>query len=281
MTSVLVRGLDAHVRISVPGVVGALVADRLADLTPDGEQEAASATGGAVAEILWQRRWHRMRRRWRVSLAGEGVVSPVDTAGALAETLVELNRLAAASVAATAALLHASVFDVGGRAVAVSGVSGAGKSTLAAAAVQQGHGFVSDEVCAIAPGTWVVQPYHRPIGLRAGGAQAIGVEIEPHPHDPYEFVYPWRVSAHGGRLAGPTPLAMIALIERHDGPVELEPVRPAEALFRLSGLTIGATGREREMFRRLEQLVREVPVVRARYASAADGVAALEEAVAT
>lgn len=276
MTSLVVQGLDARVRITVPGRAGELLAERLGDLVVE-----AGGPGDPTAEIVWRRRWHRFHRLWHVALAGEGVVSPVDTAGALAETLVELNRLAAASVVADLIALHASVFEVGGRAVAVSGASGSGKSTLTAAAVQRGHGFVSDEVGAITPGTWVVRPYHRPVGLRAGGAEAIGVPIETHPHDPFEFVYPWRASAHGGRLAGPTPVALVALVERRSGPVEITPIRPAEALFRLSGLTLSAVGHEREMFRRLEHLIREVPAVWVRYEHAPAAADALAEMVDT
>ncbi len=47
-------------------------------------------------------------------------------------------------------VLHASAVEVNGRAVLFCGPSGAGKSTIAAALNEQGHHFVTDDVCAIA-----------------------------------------------------------------------------------------------------------------------------------
>ena len=47
--------------------------------------------------------------------------------------------------------LHASALVLGSAAVAFAGSSGAGKSTLAAALAARGHGFLSDDVCALLP----------------------------------------------------------------------------------------------------------------------------------
>ena len=114
--------------------------------------------------------------------------------------------------------------------------------------------------------------------MRSHGAAAIGVPIPSHPLDSFTTVYPWRVSPHG-RLAGPAPLRLIALAIRRPGPVELVTVRPAEALVRLTELTLGTEGVERAMFLRLDQLVRSIEVVTVSYEDSFAAVDALAERV--
>ena len=271
MRSVIVQALDARVRIDAPDPVGALFADVFGDLT----NHDNGCRGNASNRIAWRSEGNDL---WHVTLGESGHVSPTDVASGLAESIIEVNSCAARSVAVEAAVLHAGAFEVSRSAIAVTGVSGAGKSTLVAAAVLRGHGFLADEVCAIDPATHRVRPYHRPIGLRAHGAAAIGVPIPAHALDPYTTVYPWQVSRRG-RLAGAAPLRLVALARRRPGPVEIEPVHPAEALVRLTALTLGTDGVERSMFRRLDQLVREIHVVTVSYEDSCAAVDALAEMV--
>jgi hypothetical protein len=267
VTGLVVRGLDSLVRLSVPAAEAVWLADLLGDLVvPD--------PGGELAEICWISTGDD---QWSLQLAGHGAMDRVETAGALAETLVAINTTVAQGVLGDIAPLHAGTFVVNGVAVAVAGTSGAGKSTTVAAAVLRGHGYLSDEVCAVEMGSWRVRPYHRPVGLRANGAAAIGVAV-PEPLDRYSFVYPWRVSS-AGRLAAAAPLGLIVLVERRGGPVELCEVRPADALVRLVGLSLGAAGRERVMFRRFERLAREIKVVTLRYDDVFAAVDAMAAAV--
>lgn len=270
MSSVLLRALDARVRIIAPDSVTELFAEALADLTVDDD-----AVRDSTNEIAWRSVDEHL---WHVSLGTGGSVAPTDVASGLAESIIEINSLAAASVSTESAVLHAGVFEVNGNAIAVSGVSGAGKSTMIAAAVLRGHGFLADEVCSISPESLVVRPYHRPIGLRARGAAAIGVQIPTHALDPYATVYPWRVSPHG-YLADAAPLRLVALAHRRSGPVKVTQLHPAEALSRLTDLTLGTGGIERAMFRRLDQLVRKVPVVTVSYDDSFAAVNALAELV--
>lgn len=262
MSSVTVQALDARVQLQAPDEIcrwfremwgDALAADDMTDLPPI--------------------RWEGEREEWALDLAGNGRIADVETAGALAETMVEINRLGAESVADTMAVLHAGTFVVDGAAVAVSGTSGAGKSTTVAAAVRAGHGFLSDEVCAIDTESLMVRSYHRPIGLRAGGSAAIGVPI-PEPIDDYAFVYPWRVGTTG-RLSAAAPLSLVAFVNRQPGPVEVVELSPADALARLAGNTLAAAGRQRAMFRRFEHIARTVRVVELRYADVHAAVDAL------
>lgn len=267
MNDFVVGALDSCVRFRVPETEGAWLSELLGDIVvPD--------PGGELPLIEWERAG---TDGWLVQLAGSGAINDAETAGALAETLVAINSIAATSVVGELAALHGGTFEVDGVAIAVAGVSGAGKSTTIAAAVLQQHGYLSDEVCAIEIGSWKVRPYHRPIGLRAAGAAAIGVAV-PSPVDDYAFVYPWRISPVG-RLAGSAPLGLIALVERRQGPVELVELRPADALVRLAALTLAAAGHERVLFRRFEQIARAIKVVELRHDDVFAAVDALAEAV--
>ena len=269
MSSVFVHALDARVLIEAPEPVAALFAGMFGDLTADDIDRPTDL------HIVWRRQGDHS---WHVALGAGGHVAGIDAAGGVAESIIEINSAAAVSVAGDAAVLHAGAFEVLGNAVAVTGMSGAGKSTLVAAAVLRGHGFLADEVCAIHPNDHHVRPFHRPIGLRALGAAAIGVPIPPHPLAPFTTVYPWRVSTPG-RLAGPAPLRLVAFAKRRPGPVEIVTVPPAEALARLTELTLGTDGIERAMFLRLEQLVRAIDVVTVSYEDSFAAVDALAEKV--
>ena len=262
MSSITVQALDARVRLEAPDEICSWFGELWGDvLAADDTTQLPPIT------------WEGEREEWTLDLAGNGRIAQVETAGALAETMVEINRLGAESVADTMAVLHAGTFVVDGAAVAVSGTSGAGKSTTVAAAVRAGHGFLSDEVCAIDPESLMVRSYHRPIGLRAAGSAAIGVPI-PQPIDDYAFVYPWRVGT-AGRLSDAAPLALVAFVNRRPGSVEVEELSPADALARLAGNTLAAVGRQRAMFRRFEHVARTVRVVELRYADVHAAVDAL------
>jgi hypothetical protein len=231
------------VELRAPRSIAAVLADALADLVTDG-------TPASRIEVR-----RTLRRRWSVRADGAEVsfAGPVDLA--VYETIGQLSDLAARAAAVTDIALHASAVDIAGTALALAGPSGAGKSTLAAALCLAGHRYLADEVTAVAVDDLAVRPFHRPIGLRRDGAAALGVDTG---HGPYEFTYPLRV---GGRatLSDGAPLGALVLLRRGDD-VGSTPVDPAGALFQLANLTLGSTGHERIMFRRLERLVRAVPV---------------------
>jgi hypothetical protein len=185
-----------------------------------------------------------------------------------------VNQRAAASLASEVPL-HAASVVVDGVAVAVAGESGSGKSTLAAAAVLAGHELVADEVSAVTP-ELEVRPYHRPVGLRRGGAAALGVDIPETDDERFGRVYPWRP---GSPLSSGAPLAGVVLVGRVPGPPTTEPVRPALALAELMHHTIAGDERLVPLFRQVEDLVRRVPVARLTYDDPGDGVAVLRDLV--
>ena len=70
-------------------------------------------------------------------------------------------------------MLHGGAVDINGSAIAVVGHSGAGKSTFTAAMTRAGHRYLADEVVAV-DDSGSVLAFHRPIGLRRGGAEQMG-----------------------------------------------------------------------------------------------------------
>ncbi len=169
-----------------------------------------------------------------------------------------------------------------GRAVAFVGQSRSGKSTLTTAMARAGFAYLADEVIAVDTGgvgarasddveetDLVVVPFHRPIGLRSGGAAAIGFTI---PAGPYASVHPYSVGV-GGVLSGPIPLELVVLLQRGgECEPEMDHLEPGQALFELCQQTLGAADLELPMFRRLENLVRRVPVGVLRYGHVEDAV---------
>jgi hypothetical protein len=131
---------------------------------------------------------------------------------------------------------------------------------------------VSDEITAVSSADRQVTPYHRAIGLRAGGSDALGLEFPDGRRSIPGAVHPWPVSntaqrSDGGRLAG------IFLVRWRPGPNEVLDVEPPQALVELSQHVVvqndtylGAT------FRSLESLVRHVPVRRLHYGDPTDAV---------
>ncbi len=260
-------GHVVSIRASAP-LAGHLAA-ALGDLACSGRRRGPTLTVERFGTGHWSVSWRREQRY-------EGPDEDV----AFYDTFGALNEVTARAVGGRGDVaVHGGSVSVAGRAVAVVGPSGAGKSTLTAALVQAGHGYIADELTVIAvaddtAGESMVRSYHRPIGLRTGGADLIGVEI---PAGPFEYTFPLRASTIGS-LATSAPLGMICFIERDPlQPPAATSLSAAAALHRLSNQTLGAWGLERPTFRRLEMLVRSVPAITIRYDDIADGVGLIEQ----
>jgi hypothetical protein len=190
-------------------------------------------------------------------------IDNTDAASALHVVFICLNELVARRAAAADAVIHASAVEVNGQVVAFAGRGGAGKSRLAVWLALNGAGFVAEDVCAVDSDARV-RPFHRPAGLHAEGAAELGIEV---PDGPYGWLFPYRM---GGRssLSSGGPLGQIVLARRDAEATEarIERIPPPEALARLSPTTVAAPGAEAEMFRRLDRLVRHVPVAELVYA---------------
>lgn len=211
-----------------------------------------------------------------VGVLGHGL----DLGTALARLLEHVNQRAAASLESGVALHAATVTTADGRGFALAGHSGSGKSTLALAAALAGWGLVAEELSAVDPGTLAVRPYPRPVGLRRGGASALGLAYPGDVDGSYAQV--WPRPADLDSLAERGDLAAIVLVNREAGAaMSTEPVRQSRALAEMAEhCIVPEDHRLVGQFRDLERLVRAVPVVRVTYDCVGDGVDQLDQLAA-
>lgn len=130
-------------------------------------------------------------------------------------------------------VLHASVVDVDGVAVAFLGKSGAGKSSTAAALHTRGHNIIADDVGAVNLGTdpATVFPGFPQIKLSPEAAVSLGYDIESlhllHPRQEKRGL-----SIKQGFPQAPLPLRRIYVLAE-DAALDIEPLRPQEAVIEL------------------------------------------------
>ena len=250
------------------------------------EVEASPSIARVLAEALDDLRGDDIPRRrlkatldrsgaWTVGLDGERPQRGSDLDDALYNILSAVNLLAAREAASECAVFHGGSVALDGHGVVFVGHSRAGKSTLTAALTRAGHGYIADEVTAISSDARV-RGFHRPIGLRAGGAAAVGLEVPP---GPFSRTYPLRVGKWAA-LVDEVPLAQLVILDRicdAQSPVDVgfTPLEPAEALFMLVNHAL-ARSTESQAFRRIEALVREVPTLVLRYTDVHEAVRTVE-----
>lgn len=130
-------------------------------------------------------------------------------------------------------VLHASVVDVNGSAVAFLGKSGAGKSSTAAALHAHGYNIIADDVAAIKLGTGsaTVFPGFPQIKLSQEAAVSLGYDIESllllHP---MEEKRGYRIRQEFPQA--PLPLKRIYVLAE-DAALDIEPLRLREAVIEL------------------------------------------------
>lgn len=181
----------------------------------------------------------------------------LDAPRALHAALSMVNETVAEAWSRRNAAIHAAVVDRDGRGCAIIGYSGFGKTTLAAGAVRAGWGYVADEL-GLVDDHHVAHAFHRPLGLRHGGLLQLG--LAPRYEELFNVVQPWRGSALG-RLATSTCLTALVFLAPPSSDGAVAPMSPGAALTTLLSNVHGAAGVERDVFRRLERLVRAVPAV--------------------
>lgn len=194
-----------------------------------------------------------------LSRDGTPAAEPVSASVALAGVLDMMNDVVAEHWSRRHVALHAAVVERGGRALAFVGYSGSGKTTLAAAAVRSGWGFISDEVGLI-DDRFVAHAYHRPLGLRRGGRTVLQMPLSPERW--HRSVQP-EPASNLGTLVSSAPLAALVFFNRSESaePGLVTRMSPAAGLAHLLNNVLGTDGVEVKVFRRLEQMVRNVPVV--------------------
>lgn len=131
-------------------------------------------------------------------------------------------------------VLHAAVLAGRSGAVVLCGATQTGKSTLTVACVARGFDYLSDDMAILDVAALTVEPFARPIMLRAGGRHVLrGHVLADHAvsgsvddSGDETFVAAGRV----GRVAtAPVPVVALGVISRADEPA-LEPLSPAATL---------------------------------------------------
>jgi hypothetical protein len=196
--------------------------------------------------------------RWISTLDGESRVSSRDRRVVLHDVGRAVNDLAVQSAAATDTVLTAAAVDVHDKAIAFVGQAGSGKTAVALAASSRGHGIIADGVVAIDP-RGLVRPFHRPLGVPS--AQAESSHRSVHVRGAPEDGYPVRMSRSLSLSSG-ARLGLVVMLEPGLTGGAAVKLSPATALFTLADQALRLADHGPAMFRRLDALVRTVPVFR-------------------
>jgi hypothetical protein len=261
MTSVGVyRALDATFELRASASLARVLRTAHADLLAP---EVTSPRH--VVEV--GRRW---QGGWQTRVDGSVRVSGVDASDALNEVRRAINDLAAESVVATDTILNAGAVEIDGRAVAFVGPGSSGKTSLTLVATRHGHGYLADDVVAVDP-SGRARPFHRPLGVRTEEAGRLEVAV---PRGPFDYAVPLRLGDRATLSAG-APLAAVMLVDKGVFDVECTRLDAADALMKLTNQSLRLPGHERVLFRRLEMLVRRVPVWSVRFGAPDEALAAV------
>lgn len=183
------------------------------------------------------------------------------------------ERRAEAAVRAGSVPIHGAAIAAPLGNVVLAGVSGSGKSTLAAAAALSGWGYIADEVAAVDPTTLTVAPYHRPIGLRRAGAEALGLRFPAERTVPGDAM-DWPIDPEHRSPGG--IVRLVALVTwQPDSTPACDAVTPAQAMVELLQHLVVDDAAIAWCFGAVERIVRAVPVVRLTYSDPPAGLAQL------
>jgi energy-coupling factor transporter ATP-binding protein EcfA2 len=156
-------------------------------------------------------------------------------------------------------ILHASSFEVNGRAIIVMGNKGYGKSTITAASTLMGHKLISDDVVRISKvnGEYFVHPGSRKINLWPNVAEKLGVSDSYL--DPLNGATLKRVYTPPSHSSHPVPLSLLVTLNKGD--YRMTSLSLKETLFSLvinryySNLQIFSPDITRQLFFELSRLV--------------------------
>jgi HPr serine kinase-like protein len=234
-------GLNLRGPLPGPGLPAALPGLPELELRPVGAAELEASWSGPAGPGSWRGtlrdgaeltiRWGRDgdllfgyadEARYLLAPAADRLLCAPVEPSSLAWQRVLLSRvLPVVAIARGYEALHAAAARMPAGVVAVTGPSGAGKSTLAAELVRRGHALVGDDVLVV--------------GRDAGGIAAFPggahLSLEPGQAGPGAEV----LGELGGKLwtlAGepasqPAAVAAVVLLERGEGPVEVEELPPS------------------------------------------------------
>ncbi len=120
-----------------------------------------------------------------------------------------------------------------GRGILVYGPSFAGKSTMIGALVGAGCGFLSDESAAIDPGSARVHGWPKPLSLRQGALELLGL-VDPEDSTPVPLQFPATELGSGAVVTETAIHLMIETAYDEGVSTQLDEVHPADAAVRLA-----------------------------------------------
>jgi hypothetical protein len=221
--------------------------------------------------------------RFLVRSGSEIIITP-DTEGdhSIFHLYVEGIMLASALYQRDYNVLHASVIDLYGRAIALMGPIGAGKSTFASAFLARGHGFLADDNAALesVAGTPRVLPAFPSLKVYPEVARSLrhsDLVLKPMHRSQAKQAQP----VNGGFSLSPLPLAAIYVLDREaDRTIsELSTVDSMTELIRHSVPTRWGVSGNAHHLNMCASLARKVPIFRVRTFSALSEIAGIRERI--
>ena len=189
-----------------------------------------------------------------VSRDGQHVVGPSPISDALAHLVTNVN-LGVLSSCPDKLLLHAGAVSLGGRGLLLPGPSGAGKSTLTAALVSRGFGYLSDEAAAIDPAWLEIEPYPKPLSLRARSLELLAHKVGTGHAEGTDRVIPSSV-LRARAVSRPVPPRFLVFPCYEPGTsTTLTPMSRAEAMVDVAGSSFNFIDHGSEWMPLLQRLV--------------------------
>ena len=217
-------------RFAIHGIDLVVEGDVRAAVEAVGMSYAAFATSDAVRagaeHPVRIGAWHEGDRYRLIDHRGRPSIVHGETQAVLGllDRVVEtvLDHLATRGILGT----HAGVVEVRERAILLSGRSGRGKSTLTLGLIRRGAGWLTDELALVAPDDHTMLPYPRALHVSPGTVDLLPELSFLHMRPRHELggESEWSVTpadleaAFGARRAGPTPLALIVLLDGDPDP---------------------------------------------------------------
>ncbi|MCP3909516.1 MAG: PqqD family peptide modification chaperone [Actinomycetia bacterium] len=227
------------------GPYRALGLDFVVDVDPDAEVDTARtlttvplAPAGVEPAVRFS--ITREADHWILRQGEKEVVRSTDGQELIQRSLV--TRITRRSLDHTPELLHIHGGTVvhQGRGLMVYGPSFAGKSTMVGSLVQAGCTFLSDESAGIEPATARVQCWPKPLSLRSGALELLGL-IEPGDEQSGARVplqYPATDLGSGGVVTEAEVALVIEVAFEAESDTVLEEIHPADAVVHLASNTL-------------------------------------------
>jgi hypothetical protein len=200
----------------------------------------------------------RYRRRYRVMLGDEEVMSCVRLADALSHALWRI--VSKVEQMSEVLLIHSgSIVTPAGEGILLPAGSGSGKTTLVAGLIRAGFGFLSDEVGVIDPVTGMLQPYPRAMNFKGASLSLFpGTPLDDGDSPWGSHRYLRAEELRPGAMASPSHIGFIIEPQyRENADTEVIPLSPATSLELLWANSINLRLHGVRAFTRLCDVVRQ------------------------